>query len=130
MKVYYTDKGEDGSLVEILMKYKYYLLRQFILMTWACLLLYEFYFKCYKTAVEKDFSCRPLGSSGSSSGSGWWSGKKKRGKRHDYHLHHAGVVVTINRYVLGKNRWLIHKGNDYGDSTDTVITDADYMSSE
>ena len=73
-------------------------------------------------------SCRPLDSYSSSGSSSWW-GKKKRKKRHNYHLHHAGVVVTIRGSVLGQNRWLIHKGSDYGDSWDTVITDADYMSS-
>lgn len=76
---------------------------------------------------------RPLGSSSSSSSSsssGWWWGRSRRiGKRDwNYHLHHAGVVVYISGRVLGRNRWLIHKGSDYGDRWDTVITDASYMS--
>ncbi|CAG2221708.1 unnamed protein product [Mytilus edulis] len=72
--------------------------------------------------------CRPLSSS-SSSYFGWLPFSSRRKKRHNYHLHHAGVVVTIDRYVEGKDKWLIHKGEDYGDASDTVITDADYMSS-
>lgn len=69
------------------------------------------------------FIYRPLGSS--------WSGSSigRRKKRHDYHLHHAGVVVTIDQYVVGRDKWLIHKGSDYGDAHDTVITDASYMGS-
>ncbi|XP_076071375.1 uncharacterized protein LOC143042799 [Mytilus galloprovincialis] len=78
--------------------------------------------------TKAEYYTRPLSSSSSSS-SGWWPFSSRRKKRHNYHLHHAGVVVTIDRYVEGKNKWLIHKGEDYGDASDTVITDADYMSS-
>lgn len=45
----------------------------------------------------------------------------------DKRLVHAGVVVT----VTNGDRWLIHKGSDYGDtpdSPDTVIVDASLMS--
>ncbi|XP_061165466.1 uncharacterized protein LOC133174365 [Saccostrea echinata] len=63
-----------------------------------------------------EYWTRPLGS-------GWWSSRRKRS--FDYHLHHAGVVVTVEN----GDRWLIHKGSNYGDSSDTVITDAAYMSS-
>ncbi|XP_071135551.1 uncharacterized protein [Mytilus edulis] len=95
--------------------------------------------------LSAEYFTRPLGSSssgsskpssGSSSGGWFWrrrsSSRSSRwfGKRDwDYYLHHAGVVVTIDRYVVGRNRWLIHKGSNYGDKWDTVITDAQNMDS-
>ncbi|XP_062579254.1 uncharacterized protein LOC134241195 [Saccostrea cucullata] len=65
------------------------------------------------------------GSSGPSSGGrGWWS-SRKRSFDYNYHFRHTGAVVTLKN----RERWLIHKGSDYGDAYDTVITDANYMSS-
>ncbi|XP_076071377.1 uncharacterized protein LOC143042802 [Mytilus galloprovincialis] len=73
--------------------------------------------------TKAEYYIRPLGSS--------WSGSSigRRKKRHDYHLHHAGVVVTLDQYAVGRDKRLIHKGSDYGDALDTVITDASYMGS-
>uniref|UniRef100_A0A8D0CQW3 Uncharacterized protein n=1 Tax=Sander lucioperca TaxID=283035 RepID=A0A8D0CQW3_SANLU len=39
---------------------------------------------------------------------------------------HAGVRVTLG----DGSKWLIHKGMGYGDASDTVVTRADYMSSD
>nr|QAV56624.1 hic14 [Sinohyriopsis cumingii] len=64
--------------------------------------------------VYAEYYTRPLGSSGSGV-SGWI---RRR-------IHHAGVVVTLTN----GERWLIHKGSGYGDASSTVITDANYMSS-
>ncbi|XP_021369644.1 uncharacterized protein LOC110460810 [Mizuhopecten yessoensis] len=66
------------------------------------------------------YSRQLLGSFGS-------SGKRKRSLSR---LHH-GIVVTLANSVLGQDRWLIHRGSwSTGTNPDTVITDADYMSSE
>ncbi|XP_078384560.1 uncharacterized protein LOC144666977 isoform X2 [Oculina patagonica] len=50
---------------------------------------------------------RPLGGSGGSLG-----------------IEHSGVVVTTN----SGDRWLVHKGKGYGDSGQTVVTNAKHMS--
>ncbi|XP_062583989.1 uncharacterized protein LOC134245748 [Saccostrea cucullata] len=84
--------------------------------------------RLYNSRVTRaEYWIRPLSGSGSSGssgpssgGGGWWRGKRS----FDYYLRHAGVVVTVEN----GDRWLIHKGSDYGDSSDTVITDAGYMS--
>ena len=39
-------------------------------------------------------------------------------------IKHTGVVATTSN----GHRWLIHKGNGYGKSSSTIITDAKYMS--
>ncbi|XP_061190075.1 uncharacterized protein LOC133197916 [Saccostrea echinata] len=79
--------------------------------------------------IFADYYVRPLsgslisGSLGSSTGgSGSVLGKKRS---FDYFPRHAGIVVTLENW----ERWLIHKGSNYGDASDTVITDADYTSS-
>lgn len=83
--------------------------------------------------IKAEKYTRPLAfsSSGGSSG-GWWKRRKRSGLRknlphYNYRLIHAGVVVTLERSVEGNDRWLIHKGKDYGDRYDSVITDANYM---
>lgn len=50
---------------------------------------------------------RPLGGSGGAIG-----------------IQHSGVVVTTN----SGDRWLVHKGSGYGDSSQTVVTNAKHMS--
>lgn len=44
-------------------------------------------------------------------------------------LYHAGVVVLVEDGE-DRERWLIHKGENYGKKSDTVITHASYMSSK
>lgn len=75
----------------------------------------------FKTAYHNYYLNRALSSSSSiSSGKRFIIGRLFPG------LYHAGVVIEVEN----GDRWLIHKGKDYGDSSDTVITDASYMSSE
>jgi len=50
---------------------------------------------------------RPLGGSGGSLG-----------------IEHSGVVLTTS----SGDRWLVHKGSGYGDSSETVVTNAKHMS--
>ena len=40
-------------------------------------------------------------------------------------VHHTGVVVTLEN----GERWLVHKGNEYGQATNTVVVSTSYMSS-
>ncbi|XP_062614712.1 uncharacterized protein LOC134276475, partial [Saccostrea cucullata] len=79
--------------------------------------------------IFADYYVRPLGVSGSSGSLGISSGGGGsilgRKRSFDYYPRHAGIVVTLENW----ERWLIHKGSNYGDASDTVITDADYMSS-
>ncbi|XP_045157532.2 uncharacterized protein LOC123523859, partial [Mercenaria mercenaria] len=61
------------------------------------------------------YKYRPLSGSSRKRSLGWY-----------YHLYHTGVVVT----TTDGSRWLIHKGDGYGENWDTVITNAGYMSSK
>lgn len=57
--------------------------------------------------VSVEHMTRPLGGSGGSVG-----------------FKHSGVVVTTN----SGDRWLVHKGSGYGESSQTVVTNAKHMS--
>ncbi|KAH3695754.1 hypothetical protein DPMN_083212 [Dreissena polymorpha] len=78
--------------------------------------------RLYNSRITRaEYYTRPLAGSSSQS-------RKKRFTCARCTVCHAGIVVTT---TSGK-RWLIHKGDNYGSSdssSDTVITDADYMNS-
>ena len=40
-------------------------------------------------------------------------------------IYHTGVLVTTE----SMGQWLVHKGNEYGDESETVVVDSSYMSS-
>lgn len=64
----------------------------------------------YNSGVTKvEHVTRPLGGSGGSLG-----------------VKHSGVVVTTDN----GDRWLVHKGSGYGDSSETVVTNAKHMSGD
>ncbi|XP_068760223.1 uncharacterized protein [Montipora capricornis] len=64
----------------------------------------------YNSRVDSvEHVTRPLGGSGDSLG-----------------VKHSGVVVTTEN----GDRWLVHKGPGYGDSSDTVVTNAKHMSGD
>ncbi|XP_071324355.1 uncharacterized protein [Trachinotus anak] len=76
---------------------------------------------------------RPIGSSASSSSGSIGSGLTPLigsiSPHHDPSTH-SGVreVCLFNRVTLGDgSKWLIHKGNDYGRASETVVTDARHM---
>ena len=67
--------------------------------------------KIYNQKVTKvEHVTRPMGSSGGSAKIPF--------------VHHHGTVVTTNT----GNRYLVHKGDGYGKSSQTVVTDARHMS--
>lgn len=78
--------------------------------------------------IKAEYVVRPLNSFGSSSSSTSNSGSTSFGGRKSFDLYprHAGVAVTLEN----GDRWLIHKGKDFGKASSTVITDASYMSSK
>lgn len=48
------------------------------------------------------------------------------GSAGSFGVKHSGVVVTTEN----GDRWLVHKGPGYGDSSDTVVTNARHMSGD